>query len=161
MRQAADTDFAPEPIIPRGTQLASVNNRPGTGPRAWTPASAPPDLPDLPLTNGAENSLLLLPPLEFEGTELKKSSMRPPASEPPTLQPGESLPDPLPLPDPAVLELEAPKTPDAPAAPSAPATPPAPPAADEPAPPSPAPEPPVEPLTEEPLAPPSEPKVPA
>ncbi|MES2468520.1 MAG: SH3 domain-containing protein [Verrucomicrobiota bacterium] len=88
MRQAAQTDFA-DPVLPP-TQLAAI----GAGLQGWSPAPPPPDLPDLPMAPGSEDALLLLPPLEFEGTELKKSSLKlkPLPTEAPTLQPGDSLP---------------------------------------------------------------------
>ena len=130
MRQAAQTDFA-EPMLP-ATQLAAI----GAGLQGWSPAPPPPDLPDLPMAPGMEDALLLLPPLEFEGTELKKSSLKlkPLGTDAPTLQPGDALP-PSPAPEPPVLELE-----KAPALPSIPApTEPAP----EPSPPAPATEPPA------------------
>ena len=97
MRQAAQTDFA-DPMLPT-TQLAAI----GAGLQGWSPAPPPPDLPDLPMAPGMEDALLLLPPLEFEGTELKKSSLKlkPLPAEAPTLQPGDSLPASLP---PASLE---------------------------------------------------------
>ncbi len=88
MRQAARNDFS-DPLLP-AAQLASI----GTGLQGWSPAPPPPDLPDLPMAPGSEDALLLLPPLEFEGTELKKSSLKlkPLPAGAPTLQPGDSLP---------------------------------------------------------------------
>lgn len=102
MRQAAETDFA-APLLPAGSQLAATG---GPVPKGWSPAAPMPDLPDLPMTPGMENSLLLLPPLEFEGTELKKGSMRQPRdpSGTPTLNPGDALPLPSTAPEPPSLE---------------------------------------------------------
>lgn len=100
IRQAAQSDFS-DPLLP-ATQLASI----GAGLQGWSPAPPPPDLPDLPMAPGSEDALLLLPPLEFEGTELKKSSLKlkPLPAEGPTLQPGDALP-PASL-EPPVLETD-------------------------------------------------------
>ncbi|MDB6070561.1 MAG: hypothetical protein JWL81_1732 [Verrucomicrobiales bacterium] len=114
MRQAAETDFA-EPLLPAGSQFAAATG--GPAPKGWSPAAPLPDLPDLPMSPGMENSLLLLPPLEFEGTELKKGSMKLPRdpSGTPTLNPGDALPLPSAAPEPPSLELK-PKS-DAPSSP--------------------------------------------
>ena len=90
MRQAGESDFS-SPILPAGAQLAAVGT--GSSLQGWSPIAPPPDLPDLPMAAGMENSLLLLPPLEYEGTELKKSSMKLPPldSSGLTLQPGDVL----------------------------------------------------------------------
>jgi hypothetical protein len=137
MRQATERDFAP-PLLPAASQLAAVGA--GGSLQGWSPIAPPPDLPDLPMAAGMEDSLLLLPPLEFEGTELKKSSLRlKPLPDPSlTLKPGDALPPvtPATAPEPPTLELE--KTTPVPAAPAAPPAPS--PAADPaPAPPSPSP----------------------
>ncbi len=144
MRQAMESDFAPPKIVVL-PQLAA-----GSLPAAWSPGAAPPDQPDLPSMPGAENSQLLLPPLEFEGTELKKTSLILPGD--PVLKPGDTLPNPVPEPVPSLNLEEAPKpapapapaepapapasepTPATPPAESTPVTPPA-----EPTPPSPSP----------------------
>ena len=93
MRQATETDFA-SPMLPAHTQLAAIGGRSGASLQGWSPIAPPPDLPDLPMAAGMEDSLLLLPPLEFEGTELKKSSMklRPLDDAGPILKPGDTLP---------------------------------------------------------------------
>lgn len=148
MRQATERDFAPPPL-PVASQLAAVGTK-GKLP-GWSPIAPPPDLPDLPMAAGMEDSLLLLPPLEFEGTELKKSSLRlKPLADPSLiLKPGDALPPvtpvtPVTAPEPPTLELE--KTNPVPAVPADPATPadpplpaPAPPADPAPAAPSPSP----------------------
>ncbi len=141
MRQAAETDFT-NPVLPASSQLAAVGA--GSGLQGWSPAPPPPDLPDLPMAAGMEDSLLLLPPLEFEGTELKKSSMRLPSAEPPTLQPGDALP--VPSPAAPSTEKEKDKTPEIPTPVPAPPVEPNPaPVPAEPAPADPAPTPSAEP----------------
>ncbi len=159
MRQASETDFAPLAVLPPRSQLAAVGS--AAAQRGWSPIAPPPDLPDLPMAGGAEDALLLLPPLEFEGTELKKSSLilDPPGASPPTLKPGDSLPSAVPAPEPPVLELEQDAAPAIPVLPppsepvplgdpAAPAPPPAAPAPEAPA--SPAPEAPTPPAPAEP-----------
>ncbi len=127
IRQAAETDFAP-PALAAPSQLAAAAGR---TPQGWSPIAPPPDLPDLPMAAGMEDSLLLLPPLEFEGTELKRSSLRIPGGTPPDLKPG----DPLPSAGPEVPALKLEEVPAAapdPSDPSAPSTPAAPPAPEAP-----------------------------
>jgi hypothetical protein len=122
IRQAAETDFAP-PALAANSQLAAAAG--GRTPQGWSPIAPPPDLPDLPMAAGMEDSLLLLPPLEFEGTELKRSSLRIPGVTPPDLRPG----DPLPSAGPEVPALkleEVPAPAPDPSPPSEPADPPAP-----------------------------------
>jgi len=110
MRQATESDFAPP--RPMATQLASV----GADPKGWSPSAPQPEMPDLPAIPGMENSQLLLPPLEFEGTELKKSSLRLPGAQP-TLKPGDALPVPGLEPAPIPAKLEEPAAPVPPATP--------------------------------------------
>ena len=121
MRQAIETDFS-SPILPAGTQLAAVGSGTGSSLQGWSPIAPPPDLPDLPMAAGMENSLLLLPPLEYDGTELKKSSLRLPSTDTPgpTFKPGDTLPAEAPAvaPEPPVLDLEKEKTPIVPSIPS-------------------------------------------
>ena len=120
MRQAAETDFS-SPVFPAGTQLAAAGTGSGSSLQGWSPIAPPPDLPDLPMAAGMENSLLLLPPLEFEGTELKKSSLRlrPIDKTDAVLHPGDTLPLESPAaPEPPTLELEKGKTPPAPVIPA-------------------------------------------
>ena len=118
MRQATETDFS-SPILPAATQLAAVGT--GASLQGWSPIAPAPDLPDLPMAAGMENSLLLLPPLEYEGTELKKSSLklRPLDDTGPILQPGDALPPEtfLAAPEPPTLDLEVEKAPVAPVLP--------------------------------------------
>lgn len=104
MRQAAKTDFA-DPLLAPATQFAAAGGR---VPQPWVPAAPMPDLPDLPMTPGSENSLLLLPPLEFDGDQLKKSSLRTTTPQEGDLKPGDLVkPDILPSPgnDPALPAL--------------------------------------------------------
>jgi len=148
MRQAMENDFAP-PKITALPPLAA-----GSLPAAWSPGAAPPDQPDLPSMPGAENSQLLLPPLEYEGNELKKSSLLLPGA--PALKPGDPLPGPVPEAVPSLKLEETTKPAPSPAEPT-----PAPPAETTPAtPPS---EPTLAPSPPEPtpvpvIPPPSEPK---
>lgn len=125
MRQATESDFA-EPLLRPSSQLAATGASPMQG---WSPAAPLPDLPDLPMPSGSENSLLLLPPLEYEGAELKRSSLRIPLSEPPTLKPGDALPPlapapaldptpPAPVPDVAPVPVQAPEKEKAPETPA-------------------------------------------
>lgn len=92
MRQALENDFAgpsAHSSAAVSARLASVGVRPAVD--GWSPMAPIPDLPALP-SQGGPDSMLLLPPLEFEGTELKKSSLRLPTSDSPTLQPGDAAP---------------------------------------------------------------------
>jgi len=128
MRQAKEDDFAP-PQIAVLPQLAA-----GSLPAPWSPGAVPPDQPDLPSIPGAENSQLLLPPLEYEGTELKKSSLLLPGA--PALKPGDTLPNPAPEAVPSLKLEEATKAQATKTAPS-PAEPAPAPAAEPPAEPTP------------------------
>ena len=65
LRPASPADFS-DPLPP---PIPAQSSLPGT------PFPPPQDLPDLPSAPGPSDSFLL-PPLEFEGTELKQSSLR-------------------------------------------------------------------------------------
>ncbi|MDB6133587.1 MAG: hypothetical protein JWM59_1830 [Verrucomicrobiales bacterium] len=85
VRAAQESDFAgpgPGPG-PAPTQVAARSE----SLQPWTPAPQAPDLPELPMAAGTENSLFLLPPLEGQkGTAAKNAGKGgPPAIDPPSL----------------------------------------------------------------------------